>query len=332
MNMQTTSNRISIIIVTCGVRDYCIHCLEAISQQTYGEFEVIVIDNTLRPEFSQEILSRYPDIQLYSSLDNLSYCDALNKGIELSRGDYIFCLNDDVILDKRFIEQAFKGFSVDRRVGMVSGKILRSDGKTVDSTGLFLTFWRTAKERGYGRKYLGQFEKPGYVFGVNGAAAFYRKKMLDEIKEKNYFDSDFRFFYEDLDIAWRARHSGWRGYYIPSAVCYHLRGGTVRMKNGIDKPFARRYLNDNLHADLIKNRYLTIIKNEPCLSFLVHLPAVLLYDCIIMGYLLLFKRRLLKSLFLNLKYLISAIKKRLLNSLPCWKNVITRRKNCIKIT
>lgn len=309
--MQTTSNKIS-IIVTCGVTNYCMHCLEAISQQTYREFEVIVIDNTLKPEFSQEILSRYPDISLYHSPDNLSYCDALNKGIELSRGDYILCLNDDVVLEKRFIEEALQGFNINSKIGMVSGKILRSGGKIVDSTGLFLTFWRTAKERGYGRKYLGQFERQGYLFGVNGAAAFYRKKMLEEIKEENYFDSDFRFFYEDLDIAWRAQRFGWRGYYIPSAAGYHLRGGTVRVRNGIDKPFARHYLNDNLHADLIKNRYLTMIKNESWLGFLMHLPAILLYDCIILGYLLLFSPRLLKLLFFNFKYLTAAIKKRLL--------------------
>jgi len=44
--------------------------------------------------------------------------------------------------------------------------------KIIDSTGLFLTPWRTAKERGYGDKDRGQFGKEGYIFGVNGAVAF----------------------------------------------------------------------------------------------------------------------------------------------------------------
>lgn len=326
--MEATSNKkISIIAVTCGVRDYLFHCLESIAQQTYRELEVVVIDNALRPDFSQEVLRRYQDVHLYSSPNNLSYCDSLNKGIEISSGNYVLCLNDDVILNERFIEQALKGFSVDETVGMVSGKILRRDRKTVDSTGLFLTFWRTAKERGYGQEDLGRFEKAGYVFGVNGAAAFYRKEMLDEIKEKNYFDSDFRFFYEDLDVSWRARHSGWKGFYIPLAVCYHLRGGTVRRENGIGRPFARRYLNDNLHADLIKNRHLAIIKNEPFLSFFAHLPAVLLYDCIVLGYLFLFNRRIIKLLFLNFRYLKSAVMKRLLNPPAPLISGIARRRN-----
>ena len=53
-------------------------------------------------------------------------------------------------LDKKFIEEAIRGFFVDSKIGMVNGKVLRSSGKTLDSAGLFLTAWRTAKERGYG--------------------------------------------------------------------------------------------------------------------------------------------------------------------------------------
>ena len=49
------------------------------------------------------------------------------------------------ILDKDFLKQALRGFGRDSKIGMVSGKILRADGKTIDSTGLFLSPWRTAK-------------------------------------------------------------------------------------------------------------------------------------------------------------------------------------------
>jgi GT2 family glycosyltransferase len=98
-------------------------------------------------------------------------------------------------LDKRFIEIVLRGFRIDKRIGMVSGRILRPDGKIIDSTGLFLSPWRTFKERGYGIKDRGQFEKEGYIFGVNGAVVFYHRDMLEEIKvNSEYFDSDFRFF------------------------------------------------------------------------------------------------------------------------------------------
>jgi GT2 family glycosyltransferase len=213
-----------------------------------------------------------------------------------------------VILDEGFITNALGGFSFDEKIGMVSGKLLRSDRRTIDSAGLFLSRWRAAKERGYGFKDRGQFEKEEYVFGVNGAVAFYRKKMLDEIRVgEEYFDSDFRMFYEDLDIAWRAQNAGWRGYYVPFAIAYHIRGGTARAQGGIDKTYARRYLRDDLHVDLIKNRYFTIIKNESFSGFIAHLPCIILYDLIIWGYLIFFRPRLIKPFLVAFKKLAKAI-------------------------
>lgn len=73
--------------------------------------------------------------------------------------------------------------------------------------------------------------------------------MLEEIKlGPDYFDADFRMFYEDLDLAWRANLFGWKAYYIPSAVAYHVRGGTARRRIGINKPFARKYLDEELFS------------------------------------------------------------------------------------
>ncbi len=303
---------VSVIIVTCGVKDYLRSCLDSIREQTYTNLEIIVIDNSLNQDFSQKISRDYPEIKLYIFESvNLFYAEALNRGIKLSKGDFILCLNDDVTLDKQFIQEALRGFYQDSSVGMVSGKILRNDKVTIDSTGLFLSPWRTARERGYGSKDRGQFNWPEHIFGVNGAVAFYRRKMLESIKiGGEYFDSGFRMFLEDLDIAWRAQGFGWKAYYLPCAVAYHIRGGTARQDLGIDKPYARTYLSDELHLDLIKNRYLSIIKNESVFGFLMHLPFVLFYDLLILGYVLLVRPSHFKKIHSYSRYLKSAFKKR----------------------
>jgi len=298
---------VSIIIVTRGIKDYLESCLQSVRRQSHPNFETIVIDN---------------------SKTNLFYCAALNKGIKQSKGDFILCLNDDVTLDRRFIENALEGFVINERIGIVSGKIMRCDGKIIDSTGLFLSPWRTAKERGYGVKNLGQFETEGYIFGVNGAVAFYRKEMLEDIKEgDDYFDADFRIFYEDLDIAWRAQRMGWRAYYMPQAIAYHIRGGTVRKVRGINKSYALRYINQDLSSDLIKNRYLVLVKNESFLDFLLHLPWIFFYDSLVWSYILFFRFSLIKKFLLNLKYLKSAFKKRkeMAKKQRFWKELLLRQ-------
>ncbi len=304
---KMSNGLVSIIVVTAGIKDYLKFLLDSISKQTYPVSETIIIDNSL----SGGIKVSSKAVRVYPSQRNLFYCQALNLGIRESEGEFILCLNDDVVLDSRFIEEALRGFFIDPKVGMVSGKILRSDKKTLDSTGLYLSIWRTAKERGYGLSDKRQFEKEGYIFGVSGAIAFYRRKMLEEIKiEAQYLDEDYRIFYEDLDISWRAQNFGWMAYYVPEAVAYHARGSTVRGSRGMAKPYARRYLSDELHADLIKNRYLTFIKNEALPSLILHLPFIILYDFAAWAYLLLLKPAAVKRVFPNLKYLRAALRKR----------------------
>jgi GT2 family glycosyltransferase len=289
---------VSAIIVTIGAKAYLKSCLDSLFAQSYIPFEIIVIDNSLKHDFIHEINRLYPSVRTFAGSENLFYAAGINKGIELSEGEFVLCLNDDIVLDKNFIQEALKGFKVRKNIGMVSGKFLRRDRETLDSTGLFLSIWRTAKERGYGKPDLRQFEKNGLIFGVNGAAAFYRRQMLDEIKSRgDYFDSRFKMFYEDLDLCWRANKSGWQSYYISSAVVYHVRGGSFRPDFGIDKAIARKYLNDQLLYGLIKNRYLTILKNETLFGFLLHSIPILIYDLCAWFYVIFFRPKVIKLFF-----------------------------------
>ncbi|MDD5652584.1 MAG: glycosyltransferase family 2 protein [Candidatus Omnitrophica bacterium] len=309
--MEKPSNTIvSIIIVTCGKQDYLQKCLASCLKQTIQDFELIVIDNSSQVAFGQGIRKLYPPVKLFKG--PLSYCESLNQGINDSCGEYIFALNDDVTLECGYIEQALKAISQDKKIGMVSGKILRSDARTIDTTGLFLSYWRTAKERGYGKIDCGQYEKPEYVFGVNGAVLFYRKKMLEEIKEpEGYFDPAFHVFYEDLDLAWRAQRAGWKAYYTPAAIAYHVRGGSFRLESkGIGKPFARRYLSQERHLDLIKNRYLAIIKNEKFFAFILHLPGIILFELLQWGYCIIHSPHLIVLFLHKMKYFPAAFRKR----------------------
>ncbi|MDD5691776.1 MAG: glycosyltransferase family 2 protein [Candidatus Omnitrophica bacterium] len=297
--MANSDKLVSIIIVTFGSKDYLRGCLDSVKRQSYPLTEVIVIDNSLDADFSAGMSGLFPFIKLYTSPRNLYYGPSLNKGIQLSSGEYILCLNDDVSLDKEFIGEAIRGFSIKDSIGMVSGKILRPDGSTLDSTGLFLTVWRTAKERGYGKPDRGQFEDAGFIFGVSGSLAFYRKSMLEDIRrDGNYFDPRFRMFYEDLDISWRAHKRAWQAYYIPQAKAFHVRGGSWRPDSGLGKPICRRYLDDRLHSELIKNRYLSILKNESFFGLLAHLLPIALYDLCAWAYVFLFRRNVIK-IFLN---------------------------------
>jgi len=301
---------VEVIIVSRGNYNYIERCLNSLQIHSYNDVK-LVINNSGNENLLRKVYLVFPSINIISNPDNTSFCQSLNKALEITENDFVLCLNDDVFLGNGFINKTLNIFSLDSKIGMVSGKILRFDRDTLDSAGLFLSCWRTARERGYGRKDVGQYETPGYIFGVNGAVAFYRREMLEDIKRgQDYFDSDFRFFYEDLDIAWRAQNRGWKAYYVPTAIAYHARGGTARKKHGIGKNFGRFYINDELQLDLIKNRYMTIIKNESLMGLLLHLSLIIVYDLAVFGFLLIFRPKVVPRLFSTFQYMKLAFRKR----------------------
>ena len=67
------------------------------------------------------------------------------------------------------------------------------------------------------------WDSPGFsqareVFAPKGAAVLYRRAMLDAL---DYLDDGIFMYYEDADLAWRARRRGWRFWYEPSSVVRH---------------------------------------------------------------------------------------------------------------
>ncbi|MDE0047589.1 MAG: glycosyltransferase family 2 protein [Chloroflexota bacterium] len=67
------------------------------------------------------------------------------------------------------------------------------------------------------------WDSPGFsqareIFAPKGAAVLYRRSMLDAL---DYLDDGIFMYYEDADLAWRARRRGWRFWYEPSSVVRH---------------------------------------------------------------------------------------------------------------
>ena len=282
---------VSVVIVTWGKKDYFLSCLESVFRQTHPPFEVTLIDNSMTPSVAARTFATYPSVRIVSTGKNLFYCEALNRGISKSRGTYVLCLNDDVCLEPSFLHEAIQGFNVSPRIGVVTGKLLRPDAVTIDSAGMDITLWRTPKERGYCERDKGQLDRSGPVFAVNCAAALFRRAMLDDVREgEDWFDPDFRIFFEDLDICWRGRRRSWQAYYVPRAVAYHVRGGTVRQDAGEGRPMARKYLSDEINAVLLRNRCLVLIKNEQVWRLLLCLIPMLVHEILVWAYVLIFRR------------------------------------------
>ncbi len=148
-----------------------------------------------------------------------------------------------------------------RKAGLLSPLILRFDRETIDSAGQLCSLALYPREAGSNRKLSRVRPLAGEVFSVCGAATVFSRDALEKLKIGNqYYDEDFFMFWEDFDIGWRARLLGLKTFFLPQALVYHFRSATLkrtwwsRFSLALARPAPLRF-------HLVKNRYLTLIKN-----------------------------------------------------------------------
>ena len=132
---MTSAPTISVIIPMYNAEKYIAECLDSVLVQTFQDFEVILV-NDASTDGSRQIAESYLEkfggrLAIYDNQKNLGVSATRNKGLEISRGEYVFFMDaDDLILPnglKRLYGLA-KSFDVDV-VNCTGHYDLSDDGK-----------------------------------------------------------------------------------------------------------------------------------------------------------------------------------------------------------
>lgn len=268
-----TEPLVSVVIINWNHLEHLQTCLLALSAQDYPSIETIVVDNASKDGSVEWLREQYPLVHLIKNNTNRGFSHAFNQGVDNSTGDYLLSLNPDVTILPGFLSALVNGMEASENVGIIAPKLLQAGyPDRIDSTGLFINRCRRPYDRGQGTWDKKQFDKKTDVFGACGAAAFYRRSMLDDIRiGSEYFDEDFFAYYEDVDLAWRAHLKGWRAVYVPEARALHVRGyGDTLRKRRQKNQFGPRLA--------FRNRYLMTVKNDEISNFFADLPLILLFE------------------------------------------------------
>ena len=287
---------ISVLICTFNSCRVLPACLQALEKQTCGPLEVVIVDNA-SSDGTRDLLARLqpPTYQVILNEKNLGFAAAQNQAIRRARGEWLCSLNADVVLSPDFFSQFLQAAKRDERAGALCGKLLRWNPggepeftSRIDSTGIYFTRSLRHFDRGGEESDQGQYQEMQYVFGATGAAALYRRAMVEDVSiEGEFFDEDFFAYREDADLAWRAQLLGWKCLYVPAAVGWHERRVTPER-------FRRLPLVINWHS--VKNRFLMRLKNATLGTWLRLFLPVTFRDLTIVGYSLVGDRRFLSAL------------------------------------
>lgn len=225
---------IAVVVPNWNGKEFLGDCLRSLSKQTVGS-EVIVVDNGSTDGSATYINKHFPEVTLLQLDKNYGFAGGVNRGIELAMDqgcDFVALLNNDAKADKDWLKELLAGFESQPKVGIVTGKLLKMDGKTIDSTGEFCRNNGMPHPRGRDEKDNGQFDTPEFVFGASGGASMYRIAMLKQI---GLFDEDFFAYFEDVDISFRAQLAGWKVWYQPTARAFHHIGKTSGQLSGFTR-------------------------------------------------------------------------------------------------
>lgn len=260
-------HEVAFVVVSWNSGDRLATCLGSIARQTAGRSAVIVVDNASDDGSPALVRSMYPEALLIEAGRNLLFAAASNLGIAAALGDpacrYVALLNDDAWVADDWLERllsfagahpegaSFQGLTLDAR-----------DHEVIDSYGLYIGQAGRAIQMGYRSR--GPSPGSGEVFGVNAAAALYRRDFLTaQPFGGQYLDEDLRMYLEDADVAARAVVMGWRNYFVEGAVAYHLGSGGGRE----DRPLSLRMTS--------RNDVLVLVKNLPWSVVVRTLPGML---------------------------------------------------------
>ena len=271
--------KVSVIIPNLNGLSLLKICLPSLLKQSFRNIEIILVDNGSTDNSVKFVIGKFPGVKIIKLSKNLGFSRAVNKGIKISKGNLIFLLNNDTEIEKDCIKYLVKA-AEKADVGFVQAKILNFyDRDKIDSLGDEIDIVGHLYSTGFGKMDGEGFKIGKYIFAGSGGGTLFKNEVFEKV---GLFDEDYFFYYEDIDLSFRAQIAGFKGWLEPKAKIYHMRMGTSsRIKNSLE-PIIFREMTETI----IKNYPLKLIfKNLNFLRImLVHLNTI--RYLILKGYLL----------------------------------------------
>lgn len=222
---------LSIIIPTYNSESTIKRCLDSILCQSFSDFEVLIMDGVSKDETLQ-IVSEYQDdrIKIHSEPDEGIY-DAMNKGINLSQGEWLYFLgSDDWLCNGSVLDKVFYDCDIEK-LDVVYGDV-ESD---------FLD-----------KNYIGAWCVKNIEYNRCHQTIFYRKNVFHKIgiyNQKYKLAAD-----HDINIKWLL-NAKLKNKYIDLKIAHFSVGG-----------FSCNYIDKNFDQDrnfvIIKNGYMTMERKQ----------------------------------------------------------------------
>lgn len=242
--------QISIILPAYNAEKYLATAIESILQQSFKDFEFIIL-NDGSTDNTEKIILSYTDsrIRYIKNEKNLKLIKTLNKGIELAKGKYIARMDADDIALPTMLEECYTFFETHPEYSIVAPSVynMDNDGRT----------YKKGNNR-YSSEvlpYILLFENvvthPGIML------------KADILKKYQYEDSGLVTHFEDYDCWNRSLADGHKIYVLPRPLLlYRINNEGISLTHSDERSkllrkrqveWIKRQTNINFNVALIDN-------------------------------------------------------------------------------
>ena len=146
------NHKVSIIVVNWNGERFLKDCLGALSDQSYTNCEIILVDNGSSDNSVRFTREKFPAVKIVALKENKGFTGGNAAGLEIAQGAYIALVNNDARPDQAWLENLIQPMLQDRTIGISASKLIFENTQTVNSAGDGLTTAGVGFNRGLGQK------------------------------------------------------------------------------------------------------------------------------------------------------------------------------------
>ncbi len=236
---------VSLILATYNSSKFLDELLNSLKKQTFKNYELIIIDDCSQDN-TREILKK----RGYKFLKNekrMGCTKTLNKAITISKGDFIFRLDHDMVYDPNCIKDMVKTITSNKDVGIAGSRsYYYKDKNKIRSFGINLNLI-TSKVQIIGKDEIDnhQFDHIKKIDSISGGNMMIKREVFNKI---GLYSKDYFLYYSDLDFCYKAKNAGYKTV-LSKAKAWH-------------KKQKKDVLNTNQLTYLLRDRLTFMKKNS----------------------------------------------------------------------
>lgn len=223
---------VSLVIPTRNGLKLIQQCVNSILEKTtYGNFEIIVIDNGSDDKDALAYFQLLQGKGLATVIRDdgpFNYAALNNKAVQAARGELIGLLNNDLeVISPGWLDEMVS-IALQKNVGAVGARLWYPDN-TLQHGGVILGIggWAGHSHKGFLKGspgYVGRMSLISGFSAVTGACLVVRKDLYTKFGGLN--EVDLKVSCNDVDLCLRLRESGLRNVWTPYAELYHHESAT----------------------------------------------------------------------------------------------------------